>query len=468
MTTEQLPRPFGNYTLIAAVGNDALGAVYRAVRLSEDRPAVLLRVLETPELSAERVLDAIEENGEVHEFLKHAAIARGVEMDAVDGTPFIAWRQPNGRTLDSLIRKCRAAGKRVPVEHALLIAEKVATALDHAYNTTVDGDRTLHGLVWPGFVAISDDGEIRLAGFGLAAGVLPSIRQPRLSAEVGPYLAPEERERGAVGRSSDVYSVGILLYEMLTGQRVPADPFAAVKGVAGAPPPPVAPEILAVLRMALAPAETRYKTTGDLRRELGKLLFSGPYSPSTFNLAYFLNEIFRAEIEAQSRAVSREGSESPAPPPPPERPRDRSGPIPSAPEPPPEEPARPRRGPLAAAGAIVAAAAIGGGIYFLVRRAPAPAPAKAPQPVVFPQKTTPTLLPELAATAAAPTSTMSEADFREEVARRLAVEVQKLEASNRARATRAEKSRPAAPEPAEATPEPAAPLPTAVAAAPPA
>ena len=468
MTTEKLPRSFGNYSLIAAVGTDALGAVYRGVRMSEDRPPVLLRRLESEELSPEKVLDAIEENGEVHEFLKHAAIARGVEMDAVDGVPFIAWQQPNGRTLDALIGKCRVGGKRVPVEHALLIAEKVATALDHAYNTTVDGDRTLHGLVWPGFVAISDDGEIRLAGFGLAAGVLPSIRAPRLAAEIGRYLAPEEKERGEVGRSSDVYSVGILLLEMLTGHSAPPDPFAAVKGVAGAPPPPVAPEILAVLRTALAPAETRYKTTGDLRRELGKLLFSGPYAPSTFNLAYFLNDLFRDEIEAETRSRDAGAGVAPAvpapPPPSSERPRDRHEPPPPRLEPPAEpSPDSSRRGPIAVIGALVAAIAIVGGVLVLARKSPAPPARPTPPAVVFPQKTTPTLLPELAATPAGPTSTMSDADFREEVARRLAIEVQKLETSSRTRPV--ESSRPHAPagKPAEPAASPAAALaPTAL------
>ncbi len=478
MTTEKLPRSFGNYSLIAAVGTDALGAVYRGVRLSGDRAPVLLRVLESEELSPEKVLDAIEENGEVHEFLKHAAIARGVEMDAVDGVPFIAWQQPNGRTLEALIGKCRVAGKRVPAEHALLIAEKVATALDHAYNTTVDGDRTLHGLVWPGFVAISDDGEIRLGGFGLAPGVLPSIRKPRLAAEVGRYLAPEERDTGEVGRSSDVYSVGILLLEMLTGHSAPADPFATVKGVAGVPPPPVAPEILAVLRMALAPAETRYKTTGDLRRELGKLLFSGPYAPSTFNLAYFLNELFRAEIEAETRARgggANAASAAPAPAsPPPERPRDRREPAPDAPHPDPVPPGEgeggggaTRRGQLLV-GALVAAVAIGGAVLVLSRKGPVPAARPTPAPVLFPEKTTPTLLPELAATPAGPTSTMSEADFREEVARRLAIEVQKLEASSRPRGAASARLR----APTESAPEPppkqsAALVPTAPPTAPP-
>lgn len=460
MTTERLPRPFGSYTLTALLGADALGRVYRAIRQDDEGAFVLLRVLETPELAAEPVLSAIEENGEIHELLKNAAIARGVDMDAVDGTPYIAWSQPSGRTLDALAAKCRAAGRPLPVEHALLIAEKVATGLDHAFNTTIDGDRTLHGLVWPGFVALSDDGEIRLGGFGLAPGVLPALRQPRLAKEIGPYLAPEERERGVAGRNSDVYSVGVILLELLTGQPAPPDPLAFVKGVAGTPPPAVGPEILSVLRMALAPAETRYKSSGDLRRELGKLLFSGPYSPSTFNLAYFLNEIFRTEIETETRARLGEGGRdadtatlagaAAAP-------RAAPAPAPSGDVTPPtlSVGAESRRGPLALVGGLVVAAAIAGGLYVVTRRSGAPRPEpRAATPTILPAATP---LPELAATPAGPTSAMTEAQFREEVARRLALEVQKLEAETRAR--------PATP--TAAPPQPTVPPTPTAAAAPP-
>src|SRR5689334_7663992 len=272
MDTETLPRQFGNYLLTAVLGEDALGRVYRALRREGDRGFTRLRILETPELSNDALLDAIEQNGEIHGFLKNPAVARGVDMDSVDGTPYIAWNEPSGRTLDVLLTKCRSLGRRLPVEHALLIAEKIATALDHAYNTTVDGDRTLHGLLCPPLVVISDDGEIRVSGFGLADGVLPAIAQPRLAAEVGPYLAPEERESRAVGQSSDVFSVGALLWALLTGDAPPSDALAVLKGSGSVPAPPVLPEIQAVLRMTLAPAAERYKSSGDLRRELGKLL----------------------------------------------------------------------------------------------------------------------------------------------------------------------------------------------------
>ena len=445
MPTEKLPRPFGNYILTAALPGDALGRQYRALRAGAAVDFARVRILDSPELSSEALLDAIEENGEVHGFLKNPAVARGVDMDAVDGVPYVAWSDPSGRTLADLHVKTRSIGRRIPVEHALLIAEKVATALDHAYNTTIDGDRTLHGLVWPGFVAISDDGEIRLAGFGLAQGILPSIGKPHLSREVGPYVAPEARESGAVGRNSDVFSVGALLYEMLTGQTPGPDAAASLKGAGAGAPPPIVPEMLAVLRMTLGPAESRYQSAGDLRRELGKLLFSGPYSPSTFNLAFFLNDLFREEIETEMRARKREaalaagtedGASRAAPPP---------GPPPAfvAPRPAPEPapatgpkillaPEPTRRQPLALVGGVLAAAAIAGGIYVVSRRSESPispgTPARAT--TVAP---TPTFLPEFQPTPAGPTTGMTEEQFRDEVSRRVALETQRLEAQIRAR-----------------------------------
>jgi serine/threonine protein kinase len=189
--SEAFPRRFGNYLLTAPLGEDALGRVYRAIRLSGERAFFRLRVMEGPEISEDPLLDAIEANGEVHGFLKNPAITRGVAIDAVDGAPFIAFQEENGRTLDHLLDRARATPHAVPYEHALLIAEKIATALEHAHNTTVDGERTLHGLVWPGFVAISDDGETRLTGFGLAAGFFPSFSRPRFARDQAPYLAPE-------------------------------------------------------------------------------------------------------------------------------------------------------------------------------------------------------------------------------------------------------------------------------------
>lgn len=462
--TEAFPRRFGAYLLTAGLGEDALGRVYRAIRMSGVPEFFRLRILEGPEISEDAILDAIEENGEIHSFLKNPAITRGVAMDAVEGVPFLAFQEENGRTLDHLLDRARATPDTVPYEHALLIAEKVATALEHAYNTMIDAERTLHGLVWPGFVALSDDGEIRLTGFGLAPGVVTSFARPRFAREVAPFLAPEERATGTIGRNSDVYSVGAILFALLIGR--PPDPADALQDLKTArrEGAPIAPEVAAVLRLCLAPAESRYAAAGDLRRELGKLLFSGPYAPSTFNLAFFLNSLFSAQIEAETNARLREaalGGETSSPrvsaaaapprPPAPRAPeygtptsfaRERTpaaGVIPLPPlEPPhrsrrppdtapPPPPPAPSRAPLYAGGGLLVAAAIAGSIYLLVHRAAPPPPAPAPAATAVPA--TPT--PEPPPTPSAPTSAMSEAQFKEEVARRVGQELKKIQTEMR-------------------------------------
>ncbi|MGH9400211.1 MAG: TonB family protein [Thermoanaerobaculia bacterium] len=472
MTTDaSLPRRFGSYVLTARLAKDALGTVFRALRVSGDRMFVRLRVLETEELSEDAVLDAIEESGEIHGFLKNPAIARYVAMDSVGGVPFIAWNEESGRTLDALVARTRSTGKRVPIEHALLIAEKVATALDHAYNTTVDGERTLHGLVWPGFVSIGDDGETRLTGFGLASGVLPSLGRPILAAAIGPYLAPEERGSGQVGKNADVYSVGAILFELLTG-RLPSrkDPLGDLRAAAAArdAAAPIAPELAAILRMCLSPTESRYQSSGELRRELGKLLFSGPYAPSTFNLALYLSGLFGAEIEAENRGRSEEASldagsipELSLAPAPPRRAPAPAAAVSRAAAPPPmaRKPQGKPGGPgtIPVAIGILLALAVAGGVLLLVRRAsPAPAPAvSTPRPSLPPQPK-PTAQPPINSTNA-----MSEAQFKEEVARRLELEMKRLERRDKARAARAAAAQsaatpgptsPAAPPRAEPTP----------------
>ena len=308
MTDEPLPRRFGPYLLTAFLQEDVLGRVYRALRVTGEKGFARLRILEGPEISEDAVLDAIEENGEVHSFLKNTAISQGVVLDSAEGIPYLAWSEDSGRTLDAVMEKARGERQAIPYEHALLIVEKVATALDHAYNTTIEGERTLHGLVWPGFVSLSDDGEIRLTGFGLAGGFLPSLARPRFAREIAPYLAPEERAQARIEKNSDVYSLGALLFEMLVGKAPsPSDPAGDLRTALrdGAP---IAPEVSAVLRLCLGPPEARFQSSGELRRELGKLLFSGPYSPSTFNLAFFLNGLFSPEMEAEGKARAAEAS----------------------------------------------------------------------------------------------------------------------------------------------------------------
>ncbi len=459
---EIVPRLFGSYLLAEKIGADALGKVYRARKIENPSAFFRLRVFDAPRLDSEPVLISIEENGAVHDFLKNPAVARDVELDSVEGDAFLAYRDAGGRTLDALLEISRSRPFPIPIEHALLIAEKIATGLDHAYNSLIDGERTLHGLVWPGFVDISDEGETRLVGFGLAEGVLASRSAPSVQGLLFPFLAPEIRSSGKPTRTGDVYSTAAILVAILTGAPPPLDRapdlvgglklFGGEEAIPG--------DIAAVLKVALAESpDSRYETAGALRRELGKLLFSGKYAPSTFNFAFFLTNLLKAEIGAeQARRKEESGWDA------------SRYPRPAVTARPPRLVATPRFGVTVAAvddtsekklplpriigGAILGILLLWGSIYLLRLKGrplfPQPAPKGAAASEPLPTSTSTAVASSgsaapgapgpgaPAAAVPAPTAGMSPEQFKDEVARRLGEEVKKLEAEEKTKLARAQ------------------------------
>jgi hypothetical protein len=286
-----LASQFGEYTLVAQLSEDALGIVYRALYTADERRFVRLRILQSAELSADAMQRAIQENPAP--ILVHDAIVSRPQLDTVDGVPFLTWDETAGWTLDMMLARVRALGIRIPAEYALLVAERVAAALEHAFRASADGRPTPHGLLWPGFVSISHDAVVRVGGFGVADAVLPSLHAPGLLAEIGPYVAPEVRGVGIVGENSDVYSLGAILMELLTGRRPSLDPSRAELRAGD----PRSDELESFLRMCLAPAETRFASAVDAHRALQQLVTANPFSLYTANLALFLYKLLNPESQ---------------------------------------------------------------------------------------------------------------------------------------------------------------------------
>jgi protein TonB len=182
--------------------------------------------------------------------------------------------------------------------------------------------------------------------------------------------------------------------------------------------------------MALSPAAGRYHSAGEIRREIGKLLFTGRYAPSTFNLAYFVNALFGSEIDEESRERASEAAIDPS------KLREALGApavegehfrrVPSlpgtrAPAAPPPPQKGSSRGPALVVAAVFAAA-VGGALWVLSRR---------PEPATAVTSLTPTALPtpppQPTPEPSAPTVSMSEEQFKGEVERRLTQELRKLE-----------------------------------------
>ena len=285
-----LARQLGDFVLIAQLSEDALGTVYRALNAADERRFVRLRVLQSDELSPPAVERAILENRLLPP-LVHDAIVSRPQLDVCEGIPFVAWDETSGWTLDMLLARVRALGIRIPAEYALLIVERIAAALEHSFRAATDGRPAPHGLLWPGFVSISADAIVRVGGFGVADAVLPSLHSPKLSAEIGPYTAPEVRSVGIVGENSDVYSLGAILMELLTGRRPQLDePNPELR--AG---DPRSEELEGFLRKCLASPDVRFASAVDAHRALQQIVTGNPFSLYTANLSLFLYKLLNPE-----------------------------------------------------------------------------------------------------------------------------------------------------------------------------
>lgn len=308
-------RPFGPYILTRAIGTDPLGDVWRggtagAPRL---RPFLLFHTFTSAAVDRTALLAAMETAVHVVEEVTGPAVARGCVLGVIDDVPFLAVEYVEGRTLDSLFA-ARVLGAAMPIEHGLLIAERLLTALEAGAPVERDTGAA-HGFLVPAFVSVSNEGESRVFGYGLGAGLLTSLGAPRARQAFAPYLAPEVLASGKPGTPGDLYGVGAILFEALTGK--PPFPGVALESIDAATlavdGTPVPEDVRRLLRRALHPdPATRDRDVAVFRRDLSALLYGGPYAPSTFNFAFFLQKYFERAIQREKMEIAAEEELDPA------------------------------------------------------------------------------------------------------------------------------------------------------------
>ena len=308
-----IPEEFGKYLLLKKLTEDPLGETFRAGRAGKDgiEQVVLLRVFNGKGMDGERLWQKVADRTPIQQALRSPNIGSGVDLGKVRSFPYAAYDYISGKNLATLFAQAQRQMSPIPTDHALLITERISLALAAAYETRVQDERVLHGFVAPHLVMISNEGETRLLGFEVAPGLRALTASGWTDPVLRPYLAPEALEGGPVAKVDDVWSLGAILYEVLTGERLPvAGPEghgalidAALLPNEGTPLPPA---IVGLLKKSLAPREQRIADPVTWHKALSKLMIDGQYSPTTFNLAFFMHSLFRDEIERESNEVEAE------------------------------------------------------------------------------------------------------------------------------------------------------------------
>ena len=303
---------FASYLRFKEVVSDPLGHLYRAgeIDASGVQRAVWLRVFDQPIIEAADIIAGFDRANAIAHAVQSTNVARA-DFAVDDGTPAMATdfvaSQPLSRVLDHITKEQFP----ISVDNALLIAEKIALALSATLTAEIDGERVVHGFLHPSLVFVTNDGEGIVTGFGVAEQLLTLIDDQFSADVIQPYLAPEVLQTRVASRQGDVYSLGAILFHLLTGATLPTAIDERTGAIVAAnfafEEEAIPDDIRELLQRALAPhPEERFRSAADFKKELGRLLYGGGYSPTTFNLALFMDRLFRPEIEAEEADFASE------------------------------------------------------------------------------------------------------------------------------------------------------------------
>ena len=211
---------FGKFVLLEEVEASGLGAEYRAAKLSAtglEKIVTVLRVRPALSASAETVKSLMDQVKFAAQ-LQNPNIVKLFGIGKVDASFYISHEFIEGKSLQAVFARGQQEAFPFSVDHALLIVSKVCSALEYAHaRKTEGGARYFHGMVTPANVIVSYEGEVRTRGFGYWPA---RIREAGgLTDEETLSLAPEQAAGGVGDTRSDLFAVGALLFQMITGSR---------------------------------------------------------------------------------------------------------------------------------------------------------------------------------------------------------------------------------------------------------
>jgi len=296
------------YTILERLGGGGQAEVFKGFTESIQgfkKPVAIKRVL--PNLTSnDKFVAMFLDEARLSLNLQHANVVQVFDISrAADGTYFLVMEFVDGCDLKALMERQVARGRRLEVGHVIYIINECCKGLHYAHTLesrdTGEELHIVHRDVSPPNIMISQNGEVKVVDFGLAkANSQLEITDPGVVKGKFAYLSPEAASGLTVDARTDVFALGILLWEMLTGRRLfQADtPYQTVELVRlaripsiTAQNPAVEPDLDAIVRKALArdPAE-RYQSAADLGDDLAHFQFSRSMKVTSRDIAALVRE----------------------------------------------------------------------------------------------------------------------------------------------------------------------------------
>ena len=308
------------YKVIEKIASGGMAEVFRAESAGLEgfkKVVAIKRVL--PHLSEKKqFIGMFLDEARLSAHLSHSNCVQVFDIGVGDDTYFIVMEYVDGADLKALIELFRRSGRPFPVEVASLICIKICEGLSYAHELK-DGKGVNLGIVHrdmsPPNVLLTRHGEVKIVDFGLAkANSQLEKSEPGIIKGKFSYLSPEAALGQAIDHRTDIFAVGIILWEMLAGRRLfqGESDLETVRQVQAARLPPIrklnpnaTPELEKVLARALArDPNQRYQTARELGQDLNTMLFHTGRPVSSFDIANLLDPVISSR-ESQKRPGKR-------------------------------------------------------------------------------------------------------------------------------------------------------------------
>jgi eukaryotic-like serine/threonine-protein kinase len=261
----------GKYEVIDVLGRGGMGLVYRAFDRQLNRE-VAIKTLTEGFAGDEEMLKRFYQEAAKTGALRHPNIVTVYDLGEQDGFPYIVMEYLSGDPLDRLIQ----SGKSQPLAYKLKILEQVCNALGYAHRNDV-----IHRDVKPANVIVQSDGNVKLLDFGIARQEKAESRLTRTGSVIGTlqYMAPERLRNAAFDGRSDIFSVGVMMFQLLTGQLPFTGDYAIVHKILTERHPPLSqylvkypPALDGIIDRSLAKSpDDRYSTADEMAADIGSI-----------------------------------------------------------------------------------------------------------------------------------------------------------------------------------------------------
>lgn len=312
MATPQKPKNLGEYYLLERIAVGGMAEIFKAKTYGVggfEKLVAIKRILPHHAQNQEFITMLIDE-AKIAVALNHVNIVQVYDLGKFENDYFIAMEFVEGRDLRTVMRRCKKLNIPITLENAVYIILEICKGLDYAHRKTDKSGAALgvvHRDISPQNILISFEGEVKIVDFGIAkaANKVTETEAGILKGKFS-YMSPEQAQGKEVDRRTDIFSTGLMMFELLSGEKFfqgqnHIEILEKIRNTYIEPPflPATVPsELEYILAHALShDLEERYQWASEFQVELTKFLYSQSLDFTARNLAELMKRIFQDDLE---------------------------------------------------------------------------------------------------------------------------------------------------------------------------